>query len=282
MIVLKNVNDKLRIITSSTADLDVYVGYNVIKTANRNIVNPVSKGNKITTATTTNILTVLSNNDSFYIKTLTVRNIHNSTSNTVSIVYYDGTNSIILFKVTLTAGQSIIYDEINGFSVLDSSGKQLSNVSSTSSILNELNVAVLAADVINADATPDTIADVTGLSFPVIAGETYWFRFVIKYDAAATTTGSRWSINGPANPTALHYTSQYPINATSLTVNNATAYDIPAAANASSLTTGNIAIIEGIIKPSANGTVIARFASEVTESAITAKAGSILQWARVL
>jgi hypothetical protein len=144
------------------------------------------------------------------------------------------------------------------------------------------NIKVLAADVVNNNAVANTIADVTGLSFAVVAGATYKFRFVIKYDSAATTTGSRWSINGPAAPTALHYTSHYTITATTETTNSATAYDIPAASNLSSLTTGNIAIIEGFITPSVNGTVIARFASEVSSSAITARAGSTVEWSRVL
>ena len=65
----------------------------------------------------------------------------------------------------------------------------------------------------------------------------------------------------------------------SVTNNNAAAYDLPANGNASSAaTTGNIAIIDGIIKPSANGTVIIRFASKIASSAITAKAGSTLTW----
>jgi len=60
------------------------------------------------------------------------------------------------------------------------------------------------------------------------------------------------------------------------------AYDNPAASNATSAATGgNIAIIEGFIRPSANGTLIARFASEVANSAITAKAGSIVQYMAV-
>ncbi len=41
-----------------------------------------------------------------------------------------------------------------------------------------------------------------------------------------------------------------------------------------SLTAGNLAEIEGFITPSVNGTVIARFASEVLNSAVTAKAGA--------
>lgn len=133
---------------------------------------------------------------------------------------------------------------------------------------------VIDSDVTNNNATPNTMQDVTGLSFPVIAGTTYRFKFIIAYTAAATTTGSRWSISGPATPDLLEYQSTYTVDATTQTLNYASAYDSPAACNATSLTTGNVAIIQGIIKPSADGTVIARFASEVAGSAIVAKAGS--------
>lgn len=128
----------------------------------------------------------------------------------------------------------------------------------------------LSNDVVNNNAVANTIADVTGLSFPVIANNTYKFRFVIQYRSAATTTGSRWTINGPAN-TWVSYTSQYTLTATSIT-NNAgvSAYNSPSGASASSLASGNRCIIEGEIRPSADGTVIARFASEIASSAITA------------
>jgi len=140
---------------------------------------------------------------------------------------------------------------------------------------------ILGADVTNNNASANTIADVTGLSFAVVSGGIYWFKFTIPYTSAATTTGSRWAINGPAAPTRLSYTSHYPLTATSETVNYADTYDTPAASNASSLTTGNVAIIEGIIVPSANGTVIARFASEVSSSAIVAKAGAVCFYQRL-
>ncbi len=58
---------------------------------------------------------------------------------------------------------------------------------------------VLAADVINNNAVANTIADVTGLSFPVTEGQTFWFYFIIPYTSAATTTGCRWSVSGPAS-----------------------------------------------------------------------------------
>lgn len=149
-------------------------------------------------------------------------------------------------------------------------------------VATQLTVVVLGSDVTNNNAVANTIADVTGLSFAVTAGNTYYFEFVIPYTAAATTTGSRWSINGPGSPTLLNYRSEYTLTATSMTLNSASAYDTPAASSASSLTTGNVATIWGIIKPSSDGTVIARFASEVSSSAIVAKAGAFLRYMQVL
>lgn len=142
---------------------------------------------------------------------------------------------------------------------------------------------VLAADVVNNNASANTIASVTGLGFPVKAGKKYQFRFEIAYDAAATTTGSRWSITGPAGGT-MRYRSEYSLTTTTRTLNDGlNAYDTPAASNATSAATGsNIAIVEGFIEPAASGTVTARFASEVSSSAITAKAGSVCYFHEVL
>jgi hypothetical protein len=135
-------------------------------------------------------------------------------------------------------------------------------------------LVTLGADVTNSTTT---LANVTGLTFNVVSGITYRFYVIIPYTAAATTTGSRWTLTAPAN-TILAYTSKYTITATTQTVNYATANDIPAAANASSLTSGNVCIIEGVVRPSANGAVQIRFASEIAASAIVAKAGATLEY----
>jgi hypothetical protein len=140
------------------------------------------------------------------------------------------------------------------------------------------SIVVLGGDITNNNAVANTIADVTALSFNVTSGLTYKFKFVIFYTSAATTTGSRWTINGPAN-TFLNYRSEYTLTATSRTFNEGlTGYNLPAASSASSLTAGNMAIIQGVITPSANGTVIARFASEVAGSAIVAKGKSYVEY----
>lgn len=150
-------------------------------------------------------------------------------------------------------------------------------------ITNRTGRVTLDADVINANAVANTAADVTGLMFPVTAGETYWFRAMLLFAAAATTTGGRFSISGPAAPSLLAYRSTWPLSGNTEAVNvGLNAYDLPAAASASSqATAANLAFLEGFIRPSANGLLQVRFASEVAGSAITAKKGSMIEWGRV-
>ena len=192
----------------------------------------------------------------------------------------------ILKTITLAPLESLEYDDGYGWRVLTNSGSyKQTTVSGTNPITSDVQQQVLGADVTNNNATPNTIADVTGLSFAVTAGQRYRFRFVIYYTAQAGTTGSRWSVNGPASPTRLGYRSSYSLTATTETVNSGlSAYDLPAACNATSplTTTGaNMAIIEGFIIPSADGTVIARFASEIASSAIVALRGSYVEYQAV-
>lgn len=139
---------------------------------------------------------------------------------------------------------------------------------------NSRSRTVLSADVVNNNAIANTIADVTGLSFPVVAGTSYHFKFFIVYTSASVNTGSRWSINGPATPTFLAFDVEWTLTSTSKSYSPArSSYDAPVSANANSTAAPepNIAVIEGVITPSVDGIVIARFASEVSGSAITAK-----------
>jgi Rieske Fe-S protein len=135
---------------------------------------------------------------------------------------------------------------------------------------------VLTGDVANSNAVANTLADITGLTHAVVSGTSYYFKAVILYTSAATTTGARFTVNGPAM-TAVGYRSEYTLTATTTTLNtHLNALQLPAASNASALLVGNIAYLEGMFTPSANGTFAIRFASEVSNSAITAKPGSFL------
>jgi len=191
----------------------------------------------------------------------------------------------ILWKGIIGIGERLEYENGKGFTVVTAGGliKTLQSQAIVT-VANDLNIATLSADVINNDAVANTIQDVTGLSLPVVAGEMYWFKFEIAYTSAVTTTGSRWSVSGPGSPTRLCFTSEYSLAATTTTRNaNVLTYDLPAASNATSSSIGsNKAQIEGVIQPASDGNVIARFASEIANSAITAKAGSRVLWLRTL
>ncbi len=285
MILLKN-GKTLRLGTSSTADVDVLVCWADYTAAGA--VVPDETSTKINTApgTPTTICATPASGDKRTVRFLSVVNIDATTANTVTLESFNGTVASRIFKVTLAAGEMLVYDEGQGFTVYNAQGQPETSEFSggAQAAVNALNLVVLASDVTNSNAVANTIADVTGLSFAVTAGESYWFRAVVRYTAAATTTGSRWSVNGPASPTRLVYRSQYSLTAATETLNAVqNAYDLPAASNATSATTAdNLAIIEGHITPSANGTVVIRFASEVANSAIVAKAGSVLEWVRTL
>lgn len=282
MLLLASTSDLVRVITSAAITQDVHASWVDVSGST---VTPGRTNTLITTATTTTVVASPAASTYRTVKTLTIRNRHASTTGDVTVVHSDGTNIPELVKATLLAGDALHYDEHSGWTVRDLFGRIKRREDSLIDAASpDFSTVVLASDVTNNNAVANTIADVTALSFAVTSGNTYWFRFFIMYTAAATTTGSRWSVNGPAAPTLLIFKSEYSLTTTSRTINEGlSAYDTPAASSASSAATAsNCAWIEGFIRPSANGTVIARFASEVASSAIVAKAGSILHYQQVL
>jgi hypothetical protein len=280
---LATTSSVLRLITSSTANIDVICNW--VET-NSSGQTPDQQLTAINTATTTTILSAPAASTVRRAVGLYVCNRHATTANTIELQVYNGTTAYQLFDVTLAAGWTLFVGEDGRPAVFDSSGRLLGNdtAGSTPAAVNELNVVILASDVVNNNATANTMADVTGLSFSVVSGETYWFNFLINYNAAAGTTGSRWSVNGPTF-SRLGYQSRYGVTSTTETVNfGLVSYDLPATSNATSVSTtsGNTANVWGFLTPTANGTLIARFASEISSSSITARAGSMVQWMRVL
>lgn len=282
MLVLSETTDKIQVVLAGNVtanQLQCFASYRDITTtaytAGRNSVN---------TNNTTDVDLVGSPGASTQrvIDFLSVYNA-DTVNATVTIKLDANGTERILTKATIATGERIEYTNEGGFKTIDTDGRVKFSYYQNSGIptVNALNVVVMTGDVTNNNGTANTIANVTGLSFDVVAGQTYWFEFVIPYTSAATSTGSRWAINGPAL-TSLYMRSEYTLTATTTTVNSVSAYDTPATANASSLTTGNVATMWGIIKPSADGTVIARFASEISASAIVAKAGATLRYVRII
>lgn len=281
MLILTTTTDTLETLLGAVpvSGLPCFVAYRDVNTTD---YTPGRQTTSLTTNTVTGVLNSPAVNTQRVVDFVNIFN-PNAAAISVSVRIKIGGVPFNLTTVVLATGERLEYQDGSGWSVYTVSGaiKQSLNQGVNSPFTGNTRV-VLGADVVNNNAVANSIADVTGLSFPVTNGLRYFFKFVIRYNAAATTTGSRWAINGPSQ-NELAYVSRYGLTATTETLNYASAYDIPAASNASSVfaNAANVSIIQGVIRPTADGTVIARFASEIASSAITAMAGSFVDYGTI-
>ena len=124
------------------------------------------------------------------------------------------------------------------------------------------------------------MANVTGMSFPVISGGRYWFKFFVPYTQTATSFGSRWWVTGPAT-TSLNCLAIWTGTATSTVA--ATRWGnligTPPVVTTVGPMAGGTATVEGMYHASAAGTVTLQFAISVaTASQLTCLAGGFVQW----
>jgi len=128
-------------------------------------------------------------------------------------------------------------------------------------------------------ALDTSYGNVTGLNWYGKAGEVYEFKAVVVYDVSAPSEGASFAMNGPA-AAVNSYVVTVPSGATP-TTSFANAYDLPAtAAGDSAFTTDNIAIIEGVVSPSADGTISVRGIK--SGGTVTVQgASSYLTWKRI-
>jgi hypothetical protein len=279
MIILTNTTDKIQVIlggSTTTNQLRCFASYRDTTTSS---ITPLRNVLNTNNATAVDLVAAPASSTQRIVDYLSVFN-SDTANQTVTIQFDDNGTDYELFVATLAPGEKIEFQEGLGFKVMTNAGSVKTSVNQGNvPVSSTLQAATLGSDVINNNAVGNTIQDVTGLSFPVLTGKAYYFKFYINYSAATTTTGSRWSISGPTF-TSLCYMSEYSLTTTTTTRNaNVINYNLPATTNSSSgQLVGNYAIIEGYIIPSADGTVIARCASEVANSAITAKAGSVVYY----
>lgn len=282
MLLLTSTSDLIRVTTSAASAVDVQVS--ALDVASSGRPTAYRKNTAITTATTTTIVESPASGAFRTAKTISLRN-KGALSQVVTILHTDGTTIVEIIEATLAPDCSLQYHEAAGWWVTDTQGRAVvvNSPNAGTPFASGDTIVRLTSDVTNNNAVANSIASVTGLEFPVLAAKLYEFEFNIVYTAAATTTGSRWSITGPAAPTYLDYTSEYTLTATTTTRNAVLqAYDVPAASNATSAATGNNwANIYGVIQPSVDGNVTARFASEVASSAIVAKVNSFVRYRQI-
>ena len=283
MIILETTTDSLKIVLQNaitTNEMQCVANYRLLNTTTFTPKRSVANTNSTTPV---NIIGSPTGSDGYACDFFTVYN-KDTVGNTLTISLDISGTPYVIWRGVLNAGELLQYQDGVGFDVKAFNGATKVQQSFGSGPMSGLQSVVLLSDVVNNNATANTMQNVTGLEIPVVAGSSYWFRYIIKYGAAAGTTGSRWSVSGPSSPTNLVYKSNYTLTAASETIGINVSYDLPVASNASSVVgaNGNIAFIEGFITPSSSGTIVPNFASEVASSAITAKAGSIGFFSQVL
>jgi hypothetical protein len=282
MIILSQTTDKIQINLGgsvTTNQLNCFVSYRDTTTTT------ITPGRNVVNTNNTTLVDLVGSpapSTQRVVEYISVYN-NDTTSDTITINFYDNGTSYELIKTTLLVGEKLEYQSGVGFKCFDRFGSLKNSVLyQTMNLQSNFSSTTITNDVINNNAVANTIADITGLSFPVTANKTYYFKFIIIYISAATATGSRFTINGPSI-TRLNFMVKIPNAGTTTTVSQSlTAYDTPATAGTTSpvasATIGMVGEIEGILVPSANGTLIGRFASEVANSAITVKSGSTVYY----
>ena len=112
---LFSTTDKLQLITSTVADLEVIATYTDLVKSSGAWSKTDRQLTKITSATTTDILAAPAATEVRGINSLFIRNKHGSTSNELTVVYNANGTNYEGYKTTLLAGETLEYIEGIGF-----------------------------------------------------------------------------------------------------------------------------------------------------------------------
>lgn len=133
---------------------------------------------------------------------------------------------------------------------------------------------LLGSDQAFANATGGTAAAVTGLAFPILAGET--FSFQIRLITVGVSGGGKVSVSGPASPNLLTVTNRGLVGGvTAFSTDTLTALDTLSQAYNTTAVTGLIEMI-GVITASVDGNVSVNVANVTNSNSFTVNKGSTL------
>lgn len=282
MINLVLTTDKLDLISGAAVTLDVHASW-VDVTGTPQVATPGKTNTAITTATTTDIVAAPGASTFRNVKTINVRNKHATLSCDVTIRFNANGTAFELHKVTLRAGEVLEYIEGIGWFVVPVATSP------------QLRTAKLGSDQSNSTTT---LTELTGMSLTTGLG-TFTFKYSILYQAAATTTGVRFSVNHTGTVTAFVANETF-LGAATLASDAAPDQDVVTAASGlvqgfaarAKATTGwgttvsvdtanadMLAIIEGLMIVTVDGDIELWHGSEVA-AASTVKAGASLELVR--
>lgn len=252
----------LEVDSSSAANLDVHASFVDALLATGVVTNIGSQSTAISSAATTTVVAAVA--DATKVRRITfmsVRNRHATLACDVTIVANTATD-VEIFKVTLLAGESLMYSEALGFYVLKSARM-------------DRWMRVTGADYTNSTTA---FTDVTGLTVPVLSGRTYNFETHLIHISGVSTSGFRAGLNGPTlsgiRAVGVDIVTAS-ATAAALSAGVATAVDTAVAAETTGAATDVLQILSGVFTAGADGTFAIRAASEVA-AIVTVRQGSWL------
>ena len=138
---------------------------------------------------------------------------------------------------------------------------------------------VLSSDV-SVTASAITLADITGLSFPIVAGSSYKFRAELYVTASSSNVGLRLSVNASVAVASIVFRA---VSASSTEsgqyIHNGLALDSSSGVNVGAIRSSNYATIEGILVANNTGTAIMRFGKGAANvGTLSIKANSTLEY----
>lgn len=265
VIVLTNTGtDKLQVVMDAAVTVDVQLNGADLTTATKT-TTPIKQNTAISTAATTDVLATPASGDIRALKNGTIRNRHASLTVGVTIVYNANGTTFEIHKASLLPGDCLQLIEGLGWFQIAAARK--------------LDLLLrLASDYVNATTS---FTDITGLTAPLKSGKFYGFVAYLYHINDATTTGSQFGYNiGAAPTTSIVGTIDTVTASVTASVHSAgviTARDTAVTAQTTGAAAQRLAIISGMIQPSADGTFVMRGKSEVAVAAgLTVKAGSML------
>ena len=277
MIILTQTTDKIQVKLSGAVSTNQLHCYSVFRDTTTTGITP--SRNVVLTNDTTSVDLVGSPSSSTQ-RNVEYLNVYNAdtSSATATFLFNDNGTTYEINVATLLPGEKVEYQSGIGFKVLDCFGSNKISIEyQPIPLTSGFTTVILGTDYTNSNAIANTLEDITGYSFPVTSGKTYWFRFQFLVTAAASATGHRVSINGPTTSELSYYTLLVASTTSAGSTWNAS-YGLPANATTTTPLTGGMGYLEGIATFSANGTLIGRVASEVANSGVTIKAGSVIYY----
>ena len=132
MLLLAGTSASLQVVTSAAQEIMVHASY---ADNSSGTITPNTQNTTITTATTTTVVSSPGSSVQRNIKYLSFFN-DGAAANTLTVQHTDGTTLVTLANVTLAVGDTLLYDEGNGWSHTNTSGQIL--VSTLNGAVNQV------------------------------------------------------------------------------------------------------------------------------------------------